>query len=132
MNILLWILQILLALTFLFAGGTKLVLSMETMQSMAPPNAIVWPEWFIRFIGVCEVLGALGLILPGLLRRQQHLTSLAAIGLTIIMIGAVVTTVMSLGVGPAVWPLIIGLLCLVVAYGRGFHGKKAGFARSNP
>jgi uncharacterized membrane protein len=118
MNILLWIIQILLALMFLFAGGTKLVWSMEYMQSLSPPNAIVWPEWFIRFIGVCEVLGALGLILPGLLRRQQHLTMWAAIGLTIIMIGAVVTTVMSLGVAPAILPLIIGLLCAFVAYGR--------------
>jgi len=118
MNILLWILQILLALMFLFAGGTKLVWSMEYMQSLSPPNAIVWPEWFIRFIGVCEVLGALGLILPGLLRRQQHLTVWAAIGLTIIMIGAAVTTVISLGVAPAIFPLIIGLLCAFVAYGR--------------
>src|SRR5215207_6433395 len=118
MNILLWILHILLALMFLFAGGTKLVWSMEYMQSLSPPNAIVWPEWFIRFIGVCEVLGALGLILPGLLRRQQHLTVWAAIGLTIIMIGAAVTTVISLGVAPAIFPLIIGLLCVFVAYGR--------------
>lgn len=118
MNIVLWILQILLALTFLFAGGTKLVMSMEEMRRLSPPNAIAWPEWFIRFIGVCELLGALGLVLPGLFRRQQHLTSLAAIGLTIIMIGAVVTTVMSLGVLPAVWPLIIGLLCAFVAYYR--------------
>lgn len=118
MNILLWIIQILLALMFLFAGGTKLVLSMETMRSMSPPNSIVWPEWFIRFIGVCEVLGALGLVLPGLFRRQQHLTALAALGLTIIMIGAVVTTVMSLGVGAAVPPLIVLLLCALVAYYR--------------
>jgi uncharacterized membrane protein len=132
MNILLWILQILLALTFLFAGGTKLVMSMEEIRRLSPPNSIVWPEWFIRFIGVCELLGALGLVVPGLFRRQQHLTSLAAIGLTIIMIGAVVSTVMSLGGAPAVWPLIIGILCVVVAYGRGFHAKKPGFARSNP
>ena len=118
MNILLWIIQILLALMFLFAGGTKLVLSMEEMRRLSPPNSIVWPEWFIRSIGVCELLGALGLVLPGLFRRQQHLTALAALGLTIIMIGAVVTTVMSLGVGAAVPPLIIGLLCALVAYYR--------------
>jgi uncharacterized membrane protein YphA (DoxX/SURF4 family) len=118
MNILLWIIQIVLALLFLFAGGTKLVLSMETMQSMSPPNSIVWPEWFIRFIGVCEVLGALGLVLPGLFRRQQRLTALAALGLTIIMIGAVVTTVMSLGAAAAGPPLVIGLLCAFVAYSR--------------
>jgi len=119
MNILLWIIQILLALTFLFAGGTKLFLSTETLQSMAPPNSIVWSGWFLKFIGLCEVLGALGLVLPGLLRRQQYLTVLAAIGLTILMIGAVVTTVMSLGAAAAVPPLIVGLLCAFVAYKRG-------------
>jgi len=118
MNILLWIIQILLALLFLFAGGTKLFLSAETLQSMAPPISIIWPVWFPKFIGLCEVLGALGLILPGLLRRQQYLTVLAAIGLTILMIGAVVTTVMSLGAAAAVPPLIVGLLCAFVAWGR--------------
>lgn len=120
MNILLWIIQILLAVLFLFAGGTKLVLSMETMRSMSPPNAIVWSEWFIRLIGVCEVLGALGLVLPGLFRKQEYLTKLAAIGLTIIMIGAVVTTVMSLGAAAAIPTLIVGLLCAFVAYKRKF------------
>jgi uncharacterized membrane protein YphA (DoxX/SURF4 family) len=118
MNILLWIIQILLALTFLFAGGTKLVLSTETMASMSPPNAIMFPGWFIKFIGVCEVLGALGLVLPGLFRRQQHLTALAALGLTIIMIGAVVTTIMGPGLTMAISPLVVGLLCAFVAYGR--------------
>jgi uncharacterized membrane protein YphA (DoxX/SURF4 family) len=118
MNILLWIIQILLALMFLFAGGTKLVLPIETLQAMGPPNQVLMPGWFIKFIGVCEVLGALGLILPGLLRRQQHLTPLAAIGLTIIMIGAVVVTVMGPGFGMAISPLVVGLLCIFVAYGR--------------
>ncbi len=90
---------------FLFAGGTKLVLPMETLQSMSPPNAIMFPGWFLKFIGLCEVLGALGLVLPGLLRRQQHLTVLAAIGLTILMIGAVVTTIMGPGVA---WRFTVG------------------------
>ena len=118
MNILLWIIQILLALLFLFAGGTKLVLSAETMASMASPNHVVLPMWFVRFIGVVEVLGALGLVLPGLFRRHQHLTPLAAIGLTIIMIGAVVVTTMGDGFAMAITPLVVGLLCAFVAYGR--------------
>lgn len=118
MNILLWIIQILLALLFLFAGGTKLVLSSETMASMASPNQVVLPMWFIRFIGVVEVLGGLGLILPGLFRRQQHLTPLAALGLTIVMIGAVVVTTMGDGFKMAITPLVVGLLCAFVAYGR--------------
>jgi DoxX-like family len=118
MNILLWIIQILLTLLFLFAGGTKLVLPMEVLMAQASPNAIVMPEWFIRFIGAVEVLGALGLILPGLLRRHQHLTSLAALGLTIVMIGAVVVTTMGDGFKMAITPLVVGLLCAFVAYGR--------------
>ena len=118
MNILLWIVQIVLALLFLFAGGTKLVLSSETLSSMGSPNQIVFPVWFIRFIGVAEVLGALGLVLPGLFRRQQHLTALAALGLTILMIGAVVTTTMGDGFKMAITPLIVGVLCAFVAYYR--------------
>lgn len=118
MNILLWILQILLALLFLFAGGTKFYYTYEQMKAMGPPNQVLPPAWFIHFIGVCEILGALGLVLPGLLRIKQHLTVLAAIGLTIIMIGAVVITAMGPGVGAAIPAVVIGLLLAFVAYGR--------------
>jgi hypothetical protein len=119
MNILLWIIQILLALLFLFAGGAKLVLSMETMQRMGSPNQVHLPELFIRFIGVCEVLGALGLVLPGIFRIRKGLTAVAATGLTIIMIGAVIITIAGDGMALAITPLIVGLLCAFVAYGRG-------------
>ena len=115
MNIVLWIIQILLALLFLFAGLTKLL---PITMPPPPPNAWIPPMWFLKFIGVCEVLGALGLVLPGLLRRNQYLTVWAAIGLLIIMIGAVVITVPTLGIGAAVIPLIAGILCAFVAYGR--------------
>jgi uncharacterized membrane protein YphA (DoxX/SURF4 family) len=118
MNIVLWIIQVLLALLFLFAGGTKLVLPTEVLKSMGSPNQVQFPWLFIRFIGVCEVLGALGLILPGLLRIRPNLTPLAAAGLTILMIGAVVVSLMGEGVGAAVVPLITGLLAAFVAYGR--------------
>ena len=118
MNILLWILQILLALLFLFAGGTKFYYTYEQMKAMGPPNQVLPPAWFIHFIGVCEILGALGLVLPGLLRIKQHLTVLAAIGLTIIMIGAIIVTAMSAGIGPAIGNVVICLLCAFVAYGR--------------
>lgn len=118
MNILLWILQVLLALLFLFAGGTKLVMSIETMRAMGSPNQILLPGLLIRFLGVCEVLGALGLILPGLLRIRPGLTPLAAAGLLIIMIGAVALTVAGDGIVPAIGPLVIGVLTAFVAYGR--------------
>jgi uncharacterized membrane protein YphA (DoxX/SURF4 family) len=118
MNIVLWIIQILLALLFLFAGGTKLYYSAEAMAAMGPPNQVHLPGLFLKFIGVCEVLGALGLVLPGLLRIRRQLTPLAAFGLLIIMIGAVVVSIMGPGLGTAIPPLVIGVLCALVAYGR--------------
>lgn len=118
MNITLWIIQVLLALLFLFAGGTKLVLPIEVLTSMGSPNQIHLPDLFIRFIGVCEVLGALGLILPGIFRIRPGLTPLAAAGLVIIMIGATVLTFAADGVGPALVPFLMGILAAFVAYGR--------------
>ena len=118
MNIALWIIQILLALLFLFAGGTKLYYSPEVLAAMGPPNQVHLPGLFLKFIGLCEVLGALGLVLPGLFKIRPQLTSLAAAGLLIIMIGAVVVTIAGPGVGPAVPAVVIGLLCAFVAYGR--------------
>jgi uncharacterized membrane protein YphA (DoxX/SURF4 family) len=118
MNILLWIIQVLLAVLFLFAGVTKLALPIEVLESMGSPNAVKLPAMFIKFIGVVEVLGAFGLVLPGVFRRRQELTPLAAAGLVIIMIGAVVVTIMGDGVSMAVSPFIVGLLCAFVAYGR--------------
>ena len=118
MNIVLWIIQVLLALLFLFAGGTKLVMSIEAMRAMGSPNQVLLPGLLIRFIGVCEVLGALGLILPGLLRIKPGLTPLAAAGLVIIMIGATVITVAGGEVAPALFPLVVGILAAFVAYGR--------------
>jgi DoxX-like family len=89
----LWIVQVVLALLFLFAGGTKLVLPLEALTAQMP-----LPGLFVRFIGVAEVLGAIGLILPGFLRIRTGLTPLAA--------------------ASALIPLVVGLLLAFVAYGR--------------
>lgn len=118
MNVVLWILQVLLALLFLFAGGTKLIMPLDVLLQQGSPNQVMLPGWFIRFIGVCEVLGALGLILPGVFKTRQYLTPLAALGLAVIMVGAVVVTIMGDGVRLAIGPFIILLLLLFVAYGR--------------
>ena len=112
-NVLLWIVQGLLAVIFLFAGGMKLVLPLDALTGPIP-----LPGLFMRFLGVVEVLGAVGLILPGLLRIRPSLTPLAAAGLVIIMIGATVITVLGGDVAPAVVPMIVGLLSLTVVYGR--------------
>ena len=115
MNYALWIVQGLLALLFLWAGGIKLVLPLEEMTKQMP---VPLPGLFLRFIGVAEVLGAIGLILPGLLRIRPGLTPLAAAGLVIIMIGATVLTLAGGDVALALIPLVVGLLSAFVAYGR--------------
>ena len=113
MNYALWIVQGLLALIFLFAGGMKLVMPIEEMTKQVP-----LPGLFLRFIAVAEVLGAIGMILPGLLHIRPGLTPLAAAGLVIIMIGATVVTLMTADVALALIPLVVGLLSAFVAYGR--------------
>jgi len=114
----LWIVQVLLALLFLFAGRTKLVIPPDVLASMGSPNQIPLPGWFIRFVGVAEVLGALGLLLPGLLRIKPWLTPLAAAGLVVVMIGATALMMAADGFAAGVVPLIVGLLTAFVAYGR--------------
>ena len=109
----LWSIQGLLALLFLFAGGMKLVLPVEEMTKQ-----IQLPGLFLRFIGVAEVLGAIGLILPGLLRIRPGLTPMAAAGLAIIMIGATVVTLVNGMIAPTLISLVVGLLAALVAYGR--------------
>jgi hypothetical protein len=111
----LWIVQGLLACLFLFAGGIKLVLPIEDMTAQMP---VPLPGPFLQFIGVCEVLGAIGLILPGLLNIRPGLTPLAATGLTVIMIGATAITLAGGMVAPALIPLVVGLLTAFVAYSR--------------
>ena len=116
MNYVLWIVQGLLALIFLFTGGTKLILPIEVLTEQTP-----LPGLFMRFLGVAEVLGAIGLILPGLLGIRPVLTPLAASGLVIIMIGATVLTlvgVVPVGATLALIPLVVGLLSAFVAFGR--------------
>jgi len=113
MNYTLWTVQVLLAALFLFAGGIKLILPLDQLT-----GPVALPGLFVRFIGVCEVLGALGLVLPGLLRIRQGLTPLAAAGLVIIMTGATAITLAGGGGATALIPLVVGLLLVFVASGR--------------
>jgi uncharacterized membrane protein YphA (DoxX/SURF4 family) len=114
MNILLWIIQVLLSLLFLFAGIMKFLMPVAEMQKGSP---VVFPGWFFHFIGTCEILGGIGLILPALLRIKPGLTPLAAAGLCIITLGATIVTAMGM-VSMAAVPFVTCLLCLFVAFGR--------------
>jgi uncharacterized membrane protein YphA (DoxX/SURF4 family) len=115
MNVALWIVQGLLAALFLFAGGMKLVMPIEEMMKQMP---LPLPGWFVRFTGVVEVLGGIGLILPWLLRIKPGLTPLAAAGLVIVMVGATVYTLAAGEIASAPMPLVVGILAGFVAYGR--------------
>ena len=114
MNIVLWILQILLGLLFLFSGSMKFIMSADQMTQGAP---VALPIWFLHFIGVCEMLGGIGLIVPWLTGIKRGLTPLAASLLIVIMIGATTISAM-MGITYAILPFVVGLLLLVVARGR--------------
>jgi hypothetical protein len=110
----LWILQGLLAAFFAFASGApKLLLPADAL-----PMPIVLPQGFLWFIGIAEELGALGLILPGLLRIRPSLTIAAACGLVLLTMCAATYQVLGGQPANAVFALGIGLLAAVVAYGR--------------
>jgi uncharacterized membrane protein YphA (DoxX/SURF4 family) len=107
----LWAAQIILAALFLFAGVMKFVMPVEEMT-----RGSSLPGSFFHFIGVMEVLGGIGLVLPSLLRISPFLTPVAACGLLIIMAGATVTSI------PMGWislfPFFVGIVAAFVAYGR--------------
>jgi uncharacterized membrane protein YphA (DoxX/SURF4 family) len=111
----LWTAQGLLAAVFLMSGSMKLALPVDALLASMP---VPLPIPFVRFLGMCEVLGSLGMVLPGLFRIRTELTPLAASGLVIIMTGATVITLATGGGVAALVTLVIGVLAGFVAYGR--------------
>jgi hypothetical protein len=111
-NAALWTVQALLAAMFLFAGVMKFMIPIAALEAQSGMSGE-----FLRFIGLAEFFGALGLVLPGLSRIQPRLAPLAAAGLVIIMIGATALSA-SGGVAAAIVPLVLALLALFVAWGR--------------
>ena len=78
MSIVLWIVQVLLALAFIMAGSMKLVTPIAELAEANMTFVNVFPEWFVRFLGVAEVAGGIGLIVPAATRIMPRLTPLAA------------------------------------------------------
>jgi uncharacterized membrane protein YphA (DoxX/SURF4 family) len=112
-DVAIWTVQVLLACLFLFAGGAKLVLPIAEMTKQFP-----LPGLFLRFLGVVELAGAVGLILPSLLRIRPYLTPLAAGGLVIVMSGATAISMAGGTVAPAIPPFVVGCLAGLVLYAR--------------
>ena len=127
MNRALWTVQVLLALFFALASGApKLLLPPETLPEMPIPL----PRAFVLFIGVAELAGALGLILPGLLKIRTGLTPLAAGGLTLVTVGATGYWLLAGdAIGNAAFAFGMALLCAFVAYGRSQLVPHRGAAR---
>jgi hypothetical protein len=112
-NALLWAAQSVLAALFLFAGGMKLVL-----PAIALKAPVALPILFLRFIGIAEVLGGLGLVIPGLLKLSRGLTAVAATGLVTIMAGATTVTIEGGAIRSALVPLAVGAIAMIVAWAR--------------
>jgi hypothetical protein len=122
-DVLLWVIQGVLTALFLFTGGMKLVLPLAVLTAQSH-----LPGLLMRLIGVVEVLGALGLILPGAFRIRPTLTPIAAGGLLILMVAATIITVAGGMAAAAAIPAVTGILCACVAYGR---SRVAPFRRSS-
>lgn len=117
LNIILWVLQCLLAAIYLMTGFTKLTMPMDKLVTM-----IFWtkdvPALLVRFIGISELSGALGLLLPAIFRIKPKLTPIAAAGLATIMLFATVFhisrgEIQSIGI-----TIVLGSVAAFVAWGR--------------
>jgi putative oxidoreductase len=117
LHIALWIAQGLLALAFLGAGMMKLVTPIEELAKGMSFIAHSGPA-LVRFIGLSEAAGALGLILPAATRIKPGLTPLAALGLTVVMALVLVTHLVLGEYGGAGAPIVLGGLAAFVAWGR--------------
>ncbi len=114
MKIVVWVGSSLLALAFLFIGGSKLFASTSDLQQAAQGIPVV----LLKIAGTAEVLGAIGLVLPAATRILPILTPIAAVGLVVTMIGATITDLIIGEPGTAVVTVILGTLAGLVARAR--------------
>jgi uncharacterized membrane protein YphA (DoxX/SURF4 family) len=114
MNLVLWILQVLLAAAFFAHGWMMLAPPPEIAAQM---NAML-PRWFSLFIGASEVLAAIGLTLPGLTRIHPWLVTWAAVGIMIVMVSATVLHVARNEIPQALITLLLLAMATFVAYAR--------------
>src|SRR5687767_13367162 len=126
LHILLWIAQIILAIMFLMVGFMKVATPIDALSKIMPLAGEM--PTLIRFIGLSEVLGGLGLILPTALRIKPHLTTWAASSLAVVMILAVVFHISRGEISAIGTSIILGILAVFIAWGR---SKKAIIVENN-
>jgi uncharacterized membrane protein YphA (DoxX/SURF4 family) len=114
MNVVLWILQALLALVFLAHG---LMFLMPPPEIAAQMNANL-PRWFTLFLGVAEVAAGIGLVVPGVTRIKPVLVPAAALGIVLVLVAATIYHVMRSEMSSAVITGVLLVMAIVVAHGR--------------
>lgn len=117
-NAALWICQILLAIVFCYSGLMKSVKTEKQLVAMGQTGVEGLPAPLIRFIGISEILGTFGIILPQLTGIAPVLTPIAAVGFGIIMILAALAHFRRNEKKTVLLNLLIFLVCAFVAYGR--------------
>lgn len=118
MNQILWVIQAVLAALFLGSGIAKSVMSRDGMLATGQTGAAAMPMGFVRFVAICEIFGAVGLVAPEVCGIHPELVAFAAVGLAIIMVGAAVVHYRIHEFKPIAVNTILLLLCIVVAWGR--------------
>ncbi|WP_030440241.1 DoxX family protein [Actinoplanes subtropicus] len=118
MNVVLWIIAGLLALAFLAAGSMKLLRSKEQLKEAGMGWTDDFPAGTVKLIGGLEVLAAIGLILPPALGIAPVLAPLAATGLVLVMLGAIVVHTRRKENQMVIGNLVLLALAVVVVWGR--------------
>ncbi len=116
-HILLWIAQILLAITLIWAAFLKLFQPISELKTMWPWTGEVSPS-LVRFTGVIDLLGGLGVILPALFRFKPVLTAIAAFGIVFLMVSASVFHICRGEASQIGFNVVFGGIAAFVAYGR--------------
>lgn len=118
MNVVLWVIASLLAVAFLGVGTMKVLRSTEQLAA----SGLAWVEDFsatqVKAIGAIEALGAIGLILPAVLDIAPILVPIAAVGLALAMIGAIVVHARRQETAGFAPPAVLLILAAIVAWGR--------------
>ncbi len=118
MNIIIWTLQGITAFIFMFSGINKSIYSEKTLVAKGQTGVEGLPLMLIRFIGITEILGAIGLMLPMLLNIYPNLTSISSICLGLIMIPAGIIHYKRKEFKNVIVNIVILLVCLTIAYFR--------------
>ena len=116
-NVALWIAQAILSIIFLWGGYMKLFAPVEKLNAMWPWTGQI-PKLLLKFTGIVDALGGIGLILPGLLRIKPKLTALAALGIIVLMALAIAFH-LSRGEGSVIGAnIVFAIIAGFIAWGR--------------